>query len=158
MAIFLSITICCPLVHLCANLSHFMTFFFSYVSYVKLFRTFTIVGMYMEYLLFAIALASDNTVFKPKYLSLLWVKLCSTALSSRQADLSLSWLVSFHCCGLLLFCPSSNSCLVCFGYKSLSAWTHHGFACYLFCPHVEQTAGEVFKCSVKWLNRTSALF
>lgn len=158
MAIFLSITICCPLVHLCANLSHFMTFFFSYVSYVKLFRTFTIVGMYMEYLLFAIALASDNTVFKPKYLSLLWVKLCSTALSSRQADLSLSWLVSFHCCGLLLFCPSSNSCLVCFGYKSLSAWTHHGYACYLFCPHVEQTAGEVFKCSVKWLNRTSALF
>lgn len=48
-----------------------MTFFFSYVSYVKLFRTFTIVGMYIEYLLFAIALASDNTVFKPKYLSLL---------------------------------------------------------------------------------------
>lgn len=71
MAIFLSITICCPLVHLCANLSHFMTFFFSYVSYVKLFRTFTIVGMYMEYLLFTIALASDNTVFKPKCLSLL---------------------------------------------------------------------------------------
>lgn len=110
----------------------------------------TIVGAYMKYLLFTTAPASDNTVFKPKYLNLLWVKLCSTALSSRQVDLSqLSWLVSFHYCGLLLFCPSSNSCPVCFGYQSLSAWTHHGYACCLLCPHVEQTAGEVFKCSVK---------
>lgn len=69
MAIFLSITICCPLVHLCANLSHFMTFFFSYVSYVKLFRTLTIVGAYMKYLCFTTAPASDNTVFQPKYLN-----------------------------------------------------------------------------------------
>lgn len=65
MVIFLSVTICCPLIHLCANLSHFLMFLFSYMSYTKLFRTLATVGTHTKCLLFPIATDNYNILVKP---------------------------------------------------------------------------------------------
>lgn len=112
MVIFLSITICCPLIHLCANFSRFLVFLFGYMSYTKLFWILTTVGTHTKYLLFPVV--TDNTLLKPISNNLLYVnQRCSATQSGGQ--------LSCHgCFDSLVGFITANNCSFVSGAMTLS--------------------------------------
>lgn len=157
MFFFFFIAICCHLIHLCANLSHFLMFLFSYMSYTKLFWTLYAVGTHKKHVLFPIATDTYTSLIEPASNNLFWAnQLCSTTQSSGQ--------LSCHDCfdSLVVFTIAS-SCS--FFYEAVSVWSVLVTSLYLglnppllmhvFCsvPHVELTVEEVFMCAVRWQNR-----